>query len=371
MGVVRQFRPHGLAARPAGALSHAPPAFHLTPESTGDERLARARPSWPWQAVAVSAFLHAAAAGVLMWWHPSPQVSAHSVVTEIVFMPGPDAGMEAPSGAMQAQEDPPPTETPPVAETVSEPVADPEPPVAPEPIEAAAAETAIEPPPEAPPPPEPEPVASVVQESPPEPVPVVEEAAPEPTPVEIAEGQPEPAPVEPEMAPPVEIARPLPPPPLPRPVPVKSKPIERKPPTTEPTPPKSEPAEAAPVAVSVATVPAPSAPAPPATSAAPPAPPAESSEPPVVHEPRYRHPPTPPRFPPRALELNQHGTVVVRALVGPDGASHEIIVWRSSGFALLDQAALRAVREWAFEPASIGGRRIASWVEVPVRFAIR
>ena len=79
----------------------------------------------------------------------------------------------------------------------------------------------------------------------------------------------------------------------------------------------------------------------------------------------------PPRFPPRALELKQQGTVIVRALVAPDGTSGEIIVWRSSGYALLDAAAVRAVRDWAFEPASVEGRRIAAWVEVPVRFAIR
>ena len=68
---------------------------------------------------------------------------------------------------------------------------------------------------------------------------------------------------------------------------------------------------------------------------------------------------------------SQQGTVIVRALVGPDGSADDIVVWRSSGYALLDAAALRAVRGWAFEPASVSGRRITAWVEVPVRFAIR
>ena len=92
---------------------------------------------------------------------------------------------------------------------------------------------------------------------------------------------------------------------------------------------------------------------------------------PVVHDARFRQPPTPARYPPRAVDLSQQGTVIVRALVGPDGSAGDIVVWRSSGYALLDAAALRAVRDWAFEPASVGGRRITAWVEVPVRFAIR
>ncbi|HEX2115703.1 MAG TPA: energy transducer TonB [Alphaproteobacteria bacterium] len=310
--------------------------------------------------MAVSAFLHGAIAGALVWWHPSSQYSAPSVAAEIVFLPAADSGAEAPSGTVLAQDEPAPAEgqpdVPTAAEAVSEATADPEPVVPPEPSEAAATEASVEPVAEAPPP---EPIA-----------PVVEEIRPQPAPVETAAVQPEPPPVEPAVSEPVEVARALPPPPKPRPAPVKSKPAAQKPPAIEQPATVAQPVAAAPpaeirapVSVAAAASPAPTA----ATTAAA----AEPAEPPVIHEPRYRHPPTPPRFPPRALELNQQGTVVVRALVGPDGTSSEIIVWRSSGYALLDQAALRAVRDWAFEPASVGGRRIASWVEVPVRFAIR
>jgi protein TonB len=43
---------------------------------------------------------------------------------------------------------------------------------------------------------------------------------------------------------------------------------------------------------------------------------------------------------------------------------------QSSGFPLLDEAAIAAVRRWTFEPARIDGRAVASQVVVPVRFSM-
>lgn len=88
----------------------------------------------------------------------------------------------------------------------------------------------------------------------------------------------------------------------------------------------------------------------------------------LVTAPRFRLPPTPPAYPPRAIEFGITGTVLVRARVSPDGSTEETRLWRSSGHALLDAAALAAVRRWAFEPASVQGRRVEAWVEVPVHF---
>lgn len=93
----------------------------------------------------------------------------------------------------------------------------------------------------------------------------------------------------------------------------------------------------------------------------------------VVFEgkPRYRLPPTPPVYPPRAIELNQQGEALVRVRLDPDGSAAEILLWRGSGFALLDRAALAAVRGWQFLPAMRDGRPVAAWVEIPVRFHLR
>jgi len=75
-------------------------------------------------------------------------------------------------------------------------------------------------------------------------------------------------------------------------------------------------------------------------------------------------------YPPRAIEFGLTGTVLVRALVAPDGRTQEMRVWRSSGQPLLDAAAIAAVRRWDFEPASMGGRHVEAWVEVPVNFRL-
>ncbi len=88
-------------------------------------------------------------------------------------------------------------------------------------------------------------------------------------------------------------------------------------------------------------------------------------------KPRYRLPPRPAVYPPRAIELGQQGEAVVRVRLEPDGSAAEIRLWRSSGFGLLDRAALTAVHGWHFLPAMRGGRPVAAWVEIPVRFHLR
>lgn len=88
-------------------------------------------------------------------------------------------------------------------------------------------------------------------------------------------------------------------------------------------------------------------------------------------KPRYRLPPTPPAYPQRSIELNQQGEALVRVRLDPDGSVAEILLWRSSGFPLLDRAALAAVRGWHFFPAVRDGRPVAAWVEIPVRFHLR
>jgi protein TonB len=87
--------------------------------------------------------------------------------------------------------------------------------------------------------------------------------------------------------------------------------------------------------------------------------------------PRYRIPPKPAVYPPRAVELGQQGEVLVRVRLEPDGTAAEIRLWRSSGFGLLDRAALAAVHGWHFHPAIRGGRPVAAWVEIPIRFHLR
>lgn len=98
---------------------------------------------------------------------------------------------------------------------------------------------------------------------------------------------------------------------------------------------------------------------------------AGQTEIPVIQQARFRRQPRPPQYPARARALDQQGTCIVRALIDLSGSSREVLLWRSSGFELLDQAALAAVRGWAFDAARQNDEPILAWVEIPVRFEIR
>ncbi|MHB1333441.1 MAG: TonB family protein [Sulfuriferula sp.] len=83
----------------------------------------------------------------------------------------------------------------------------------------------------------------------------------------------------------------------------------------------------------------------------------------------YLHNPPPP-YPLMARRNGYQGTVVVRAEVSVDGDCLQARVEKSSGYAVLDQAALEAVKQWRFLPARRGNQTVAAWVEVPVTFRL-
>jgi len=56
--------------------------------------------------------------------------------------------------------------------------------------------------------------------------------------------------------------------------------------------------------------------------------------------------------------------------VNSDGSVKHVALKKSSGFLLLDDAAVRAVKNWQFMPASQNGVQIDSQVEVPIRFQL-
>lgn len=65
-----------------------------------------------------------------------------------------------------------------------------------------------------------------------------------------------------------------------------------------------------------------------------------------------------PVYPPLSIELGEAGAVGLRVAVSADGRAQEVSVARSSGFPRLDRAALQAVRNWRFRPATRGGEAI-------------
>ncbi len=79
----------------------------------------------------------------------------------------------------------------------------------------------------------------------------------------------------------------------------------------------------------------------------------------------------PPVYPALARRREQQGTVTIRVLVGNDGSVRRAEIAESSGFDVLDDAALETVRRrWRFIPARRGGTPVESWVLVPIRFAL-
>lgn len=77
-----------------------------------------------------------------------------------------------------------------------------------------------------------------------------------------------------------------------------------------------------------------------------------------------------PKYPPLAREKGYEGTVYLRVMVKVDGRVGQLAVDRSSGYEILDRTAVDSVQEWAFFPAKKGGRPVASWVLLPVKFAL-
>lgn len=90
----------------------------------------------------------------------------------------------------------------------------------------------------------------------------------------------------------------------------------------------------------------------------------------VIHKANYRRQ-TAPRYPQRAFELGQEGTVTLHAEVMANGLPRQLKIMKSSGHRLLDTAAVAAVKKWEFEPTNVNGNAIVSWVKVPVNFLIK
>ncbi|HZV67267.1 MAG TPA: tetratricopeptide repeat protein, partial [Telluria sp.] len=71
-----------------------------------------------------------------------------------------------------------------------------------------------------------------------------------------------------------------------------------------------------------------------------------------------------PEWPKEALRKEQQGTVTLGFLIGPDGAVLNAEVRKSSGYLLLDQAALAGIRRCTFKPARVDGQPSQAWMQM-------
>jgi len=84
---------------------------------------------------------------------------------------------------------------------------------------------------------------------------------------------------------------------------------------------------------------------------------------------RYLHNPPPP-YPWQARRMGIEGRVVLHVEILQNGNTGRIEIRQSSGHELLDQAAIRAVGDWRFDPARAAGTPITAWADVPISFRL-
>lgn len=78
-----------------------------------------------------------------------------------------------------------------------------------------------------------------------------------------------------------------------------------------------------------------------------------------------------PKYPRAARKRGYEGEVKLKVLVLDDGKVGKIEVIRPSGYEILDDSALEAVRNWIFIPGKANGKEISSWVTVPITFQLK
>ena len=89
----------------------------------------------------------------------------------------------------------------------------------------------------------------------------------------------------------------------------------------------------------------------------------------VYAEPIYKENP-PPHYPETARRKGCEGRTILKVEVLENGKAGKIEIEESSGFRVLDTAALESVRGWTFVPGTINGKRTAQWIRVPIRFVL-
>ncbi|HEX4350983.1 MAG TPA: TonB family protein [Verrucomicrobiae bacterium] len=99
-------------------------------------------------------------------------------------------------------------------------------------------------------------------------------------------------------------------------------------------------------------------------------PPARPTQPDSAVKPDYLKNPEP-VYPEQARRRHQEGLVLLAVTVTAQGRTGRVEIKKSSGFPLLDNAAVQAVRDWEFQPARLNSLALESEIEVPVRFELR
>lgn len=78
-----------------------------------------------------------------------------------------------------------------------------------------------------------------------------------------------------------------------------------------------------------------------------------------------------PVYPEKARVNGVEGTVWLNVLVNKEGiVIKTIVAKRTGGSEELEQAAIDAVKQWTFKPATVKARPVAIWVAIPFKFKL-
>ncbi len=77
-----------------------------------------------------------------------------------------------------------------------------------------------------------------------------------------------------------------------------------------------------------------------------------------------------PPYPMVARRMGYHGKVVLDVEVLAEGRAGDVQVHQSSGFTILDNAALQTVKTWRFTPAKRFGQAVTKRFLVPIKFSL-
>ena len=90
----------------------------------------------------------------------------------------------------------------------------------------------------------------------------------------------------------------------------------------------------------------------------------------VISQPIFAAPPIPPIYPKVARKRGQQGTVWLDIWLDEDGGKKTIKLFKSSGIAILDRSAIKAVKQWLFKPNTVDGSGQESHLRIPVEFSL-
>lgn len=77
-----------------------------------------------------------------------------------------------------------------------------------------------------------------------------------------------------------------------------------------------------------------------------------------------------PEYPSEARSRGVSGFVVLKILVGQSGAIENVKVEQSEPKGFFDQAALKSVKSWRFEPGVSKGQAVAAWTTQKIKFEL-